>query len=382
MRLSTDTATLTEALGWVTRFLPPSRVPILNTVLLEAAKKRLSITGFDGDTGAKVHIDATVEEAGKALVSGHLLADIAKTLPGGGTVSLATGGTGLEVVCGGNRFTLQTLPDDEYPPLPQMPPQVGVVAGADLAGLATRVGVAAGKDDMLPVYQGVQVEAGAGMLRMTATDRYRAATGQVGFTAEDGAVLKTVAPWRVLRDVARAVGDAEVTLCGDGHLIGFRADSREVVTRLLDAELPSTAQVFAIKDGATLLVDTAELASGATRARLVSERNTPMTVTLGDGEVVLEAATGDMASGEIRVDAVIDVHPGEGDAPVARVGVNPGYLLDALAAVGARYTKVTFGVEVGPCWLQGVDSPDGAPDRDGYLHVIMLMRLGEREDMP
>ena len=75
------------------------------------------LSTFDYETSARATIPASVQDEGKALVSGRLLADICRSLPSK-PVHMAIDGAKVVLTCGQAKFTLQTMPVEEYPSLP------------------------------------------------------------------------------------------------------------------------------------------------------------------------------------------------------------------------------------------------------------------------
>src|SRR5690625_5443699 len=112
-----------------------------------------------------------------------MLSDIVRALPNK-DVSIALEGTKLQVRCGSARFALATLPVEEYPQLPTMPPVAGSVAADVFAEAIGQVTVAASKDDTLPLLTGVKVEISGETMTLMATDRYRLALRSAEHTSE------------------------------------------------------------------------------------------------------------------------------------------------------------------------------------------------------
>ena len=130
MKFRVERDALADAVAWAARALPSRPpVPVLAGLLLEADSVGvLRLSSFDYEVSARVEIPAEVMDAGSALVSGKLLADISRSLPAK-PVDVTTDGSKVSVVCGSGRFTLLTMPVDEYPALPVMPESAGTVAG-------------------------------------------------------------------------------------------------------------------------------------------------------------------------------------------------------------------------------------------------------------
>ncbi|MDO5499487.1 MAG: DNA polymerase III subunit beta [Propionibacteriaceae bacterium] len=382
IRLERDV--LAEAVAWAARSLPtrPS-VPILAGLLVRADSNGVVLSSFDYETSAQISVPAQVADEGEALVSGRLLADISRSLPNK-PVDISADDTRVELVCGSARFTLQTLPVAEYPALPAMPESAGRITSVDFAEAVSQVVVAAGRDELLPVFTGVRMEIDGETLSLLATDRYRMALKEISWQPDSphasGAAL---VPAKVLADTAKSMtSGAAVTVsladggAGDG-LIGFSGSGsggqRETTTRLLDGEFPKVRHLMNIQPGLTVRADTAELIAAAKRVALVAERNTSLKMMIGEDAVILEAATGDQAQASEAISAVVE-NLSDGEPPITAAGFNPAYLLDALTVLDAPFAHFSFTAPGKPCLITGLVELDGQQLTD-YRHVIMLMRL-------
>lgn len=384
MKIRLERDVLADAVSWAARSLPnrPS-VPILAGLRVEATGDEVVLSSFDYETSAKVSVPATVLEEGVALVSGRLLADIARTLPGK-PVDLEADEFKVELRCGTARFTLQMLPVSEYPSLPAMPQATGTVDTTVFAQAVAQVVVAAGRDELLPVFTGVRVEIEGDTLSLLATDRYRMALRELPWTpASPRAEGAALVPARVLAETAKSMTQGEeVTIslaggdAGDG-LVGFSGTGdhgvREITTRLLDGEFPKVRHLMQIQPMLTVRANTAEVTAAVKRVALVAERNTPLKMVISEGQITLEAATGDQAQAAEALEAVVTDHTGEG-LSMAAAGFNPHYLSDALSALDTPYVNFSFTAPGKPCLLTPLADLDGEPSTD-YRHVIMLMRL-------
>lgn len=381
MKITVDRGVMAEAVAWVARSLPsrPS-VPILAGLLMRAEGDQVVMSGFDYETSARITIGAQVDESGEVLVSGKLLAEIAKSLPDR-PVRLTAGASNVELVCGSARFTLQLLPVEDYPELPEMPTATGSVVSEDFARSVAQVVIAAGRDELLPVFTGVRLEIDGDRLSLLATDRYRMALKELTWNpATTGAEGAALVPARVLGEAARSMSSGEtvqLALASEGAgegLIGFEGDglngTRQLTTRLLDGEFPKVRHLMDIRGNVVVRCSTAELIDSVKRVSLVAERNTSLRMAIDEDSIALDAATGDQAQATEAVEAVIT----RGGDEVTAVGFNPHYLSDALGALTQPYVQFSFTAPGKPCLVQGLPELDGEPDAD-YRHVIMLMRL-------
>ena len=352
-------------------------------MLLSADGDAVTLSSFDATTSAKVMLPAHVHDEGTVLVSGRLLSEIARSLPNK-PVDLEADHSKVELTCGSARFTLQTLPVEEYPSLPDMPTQAGTVDASTFERAVGQVFVAAGRDELLSVFTGVRVEIDGDKLSLLATDRYRMALKEITWHPAspdaEGAVL---IPGKVLADTAKAMSSGEeVTVSlstteaeGEG-LAGFVGEGphgkRETTTRLLSQAFPKVRHLMDVDGTVNVRVSRDELLSAVKRVKLVAERNTPLRMVINEDHVILEAATGDQAQGSEAIAADVEVIGEERSIDAA--GFNPQYLLDALSALDAPYAHFAFTAPGKPCLITGLASMDGDQLLD-YRHVIMLMRL-------
>jgi DNA polymerase-3 subunit beta len=382
IRLERDV--LADAVQWAARSLPvrPS-VPILAGLLVRADAEGVAFSSFDYETSARIAVPAMVADEGEALISGRLLADISRSLPAK-PVDITVDDSRMELICGSARFTLQTLPVSDYPNLPSMPGATGTVRSDAFAAAVAQVVVAAGRDELLPVFTGVRVEIEGDLISLLATDRYRMALKELSWSPGSTQVSATaLVPARVLSETSKSMAAGEeITLslgssgAGEG-IIGFAghgaAGERETTTRLLDGEFPKVRHIMNTAASMNVRVSTAEAISAAKRVALVAERNTSLRMLIGDGMITLEAATGDQAQASEAIEATVH-QPSGGDPPVVAAGFNPTYLLDALNVLDTPYVNFAFTAPSKPCQLTGLVELDGDPRTD-YRHVIMLMRL-------
>lgn len=390
MKINLERDVVAEAVAWAARSLPSRpAVPILAGLLIKADNTGVTLSSFDYETGAQIQIPATVHDEGQALVSGKLLADIVRALPNK-PVELTADDSKAELVCGSARFTLQTLPVNEYPNLPEMPQTTGSVPSEDFARAVSQVVVAAGRDELLPVFTGVRLEIEGDRLSLLATDRYRMALKELDWNpASVQASGAALVPAKVLSETARSMtGGDNVSMSlsasqggqGDG-LIGFEGEasgaSRHITTRLLDGEFPKVRHLMNIQPKVSVRANTQEIIASVKRVALVAERNTPLRMIIADDHIALEAATGDQAQASEAIEAVITNHEDTDELAITAAGFNPHYLSEALAAVDTPFVHFSFTAAGKPCLVTGLDSIDG-DQRDDYRHVIMLMRLPNR----
>lgn len=375
MKFRVERDALADAIAWTAKSLPsrPS-VPVLAGVLMRVADGQLTVSGFDYEVSSQVTVGVQADSDGAALVSGKLLAEITKALPAK-PVEVASVGTHLEVVCGSARFTLPTMPVEDYPTLPSMPEMAGVIDASAFAHAVAQVAIAAGRDDTIPMLTGVRMELEGSTLSLLATDRYRAAVRELTWRPKDGGInIQALVPARTLADTAKTLGPigGEVTVAlsrggiGEG-MIGFAGGSRRTTSRLLDPDFPKIRSLFPDQHQARARLSVSALTEVVKRVALVADRTTPVRLSFAEGEVVIEAGSSEDARASEAMEAEFTGDP-------LTVAFNPGYLLDGLAVLDAPTVLVSFTTAMKPAVISPAGD-DGEPV-PGYRYLIMPMRVG------
>jgi DNA polymerase-3 subunit beta len=366
---------LADAVTWVARGLPARPpVPVLAGVLIEANEEgSLTLSAFDYEVSAKITVPAEVSEPGKVLVLGRLLADISRNLPNR-PIDVSTDGNKVAVTCGSSRFSLLMMPSDDYPTLPTSPAPTGTIAGDVFTQAVAQVSIAADRGDTLPILTGVRVEIDGEKMTLLATDRYRLAMRELTWNPEaTDASHVALIPARTLSETAKALGAAgsiEVALGGSAGgegLVGFEAGQRRTTTRLLDGEYPKVTSIFPTSVETESVLKTSELVEAVKRVSLVAERNTPVRLRFTEGQVTIEAGTGDDAQASEAVEAHLT-------GPEIEIAFNPQFLLDGLGAVGTEYSRLSFTQPSRPAVLSGQPEAEGEADTS-YRYVLMPVRF-------
>jgi DNA polymerase-3 subunit beta len=386
---------LSEAVAWTARSLPSRpAAPVLAGLVFEAAEGgtegSVTVSGFDYDVSSRAEITADVSEPGRILIHGKLLADIAKSLPNR-PVEFATEGSKVLLSCGSTRFTLQTLPVEDYPALPTMPTATGAVTASGLASAVSQVAIAAGRDDTIPMLTGIRVEIEGEKITLVATDRFRLAVRELQWKPEQQDLSATaLIPSKILSDTAKALtggdwvslalssgdtgdgligfasGDIGYSESGDGTSTGGKG-SRRMTSRLLSGEFVKYRSLFPTEYNITATVETGPFLEAAKRVSLVADRTSPIRLSFIQGEVTLEAGAGDEAQASEAMDAVLD-----GDD--ITVSFNPGFLLDGLHVIDTQYAQLSFTVASKPAVLMGRPALD-APAQEEFRYLMMPLRV-------
>ncbi|WP_169080321.1 DNA polymerase III subunit beta [Microcella alkalica] len=373
MKFQVNRDVFADAVSFAVKLLPQrTTLPILSGVLLRAEGDSLTLSSFDYEVSAQTSITADIEEAGTVLVSGRLLADIASRLPNA-PVQFTTEEGKIAVRCGSARFTLSSMPVEEYPSLPVVDGPAGVLPGDAFSDAVGQVSVAASRDDVTPVITGVQLEIAENRLSLVATDRYRVAVREIDWESTavaDG--VTALVPARTLSELGKIFGHSaqiEVTIVtgGDRELIAFSADQKTVTSLLIKGNFPPVKRLFPETVDNYAVMNTAELIEATRRVALVLERDAALRYSFSVDGLTLEA----IGSENAQASETIDAHLVGGDTVVS---LKPQFLIDGLAAVHSEFVRISFTKtdnpnKPGPVLITSQSSKD-QPGTDNYRYLL------------
>lgn len=377
MKLRVARDDLTEAATWVGRSLPSRPpVPVLGGAHLVADEHGLTISGFDYEVSAQMRVAAEIDTPGVALVSGKLLADITKALPNK-PVDIVLDDTRVLITCGSAKFSLPTMPVEDYPTLPDVPEQSGELAADLFTTAVNQVAVAAGRDDTLPMLTGIRIEIDGSTVTFAATDRFRLAVRTLEWAPTNlDADLQLLVPAKTLAEAARTLESAApARLAVDDKLFGLVNARRRTTTRLLDAEFPKFRQLLPKEHTSVATLDVATLVSAVKRVALVAERGAQVRFEFTTEGLLLSA--GGEGAGRAEEALPVEFH-GE---PLT-IAFNPGYLLDGLSALHSD--RVTFGLTTPTRPAVFAAATDSAPEatdngfvglESEFIYLLMPVRI-------
>ncbi|MDI9587701.1 MAG: DNA polymerase III subunit beta [Gleimia sp.] len=377
MKFTVARDVLSEAVNWTARTVPtrPS-VPILAGIRMEATDGVLTLSSFDYEISTRSEIPADVEIPGDTLVSGRLLASIAKSLPNN-PVEFTLEGPKMSLVCGTAHFTLATMSVDEYPPLPKMPEVRGTIDSQVFAQAIAQVSVAASSDDTIPLLTGVRMEIEDDTITLLGTDRYRLAMREFKWEpAQPGISTALLVKARTLGDVAKSMtsgGRVELAFDADidsqpNSLIGFVAGTRRTTSTLMDGDYPPVRRLFPEQTNIQAVVDRNELLEAVKRVSLVADQRTSVRMVFESGQLTLEAGTDDNAQASEVVAANLE----GADITTA---FNPRFLEGGVGVLDTEFVRFSFTDPAKPAVVTGQKEEDGGQDST-FRYLIMPIRFG------
>jgi DNA polymerase-3 subunit beta len=372
MKFTVESNVLVESVNWVSRSL--SSRPIMTALLgiVIDVSNEVTLSASDLETAAKSSFNADIKEKGKVLVPGRLLAEIARSLPNK-PVSFVLDNNRVLLTAGTAKFTLPTLPINEYPNLPTMPENSGFIASDVFATAINQVAIAAGKDDSLPTLTGIHVDINKETITLAATDRYRLAVREIQWQPNNtdiatSALLRA----RTLADAAKSlVGVTQVSLAvapitATERLVGFASEAKTMTSRMLDGTFPPYRHLLPSESIAQATIEVAPFLDSVRRVALVTDKTVPLRLRFADSKLQLEAGAGEEAQ---ATEELTIIYNGE----AIDIAFNPTFLMDGLHAVGTPFVHIAFTGSNKPAVLSGKHEKDG-PTTDNYRYLLMPMR--------
>lgn len=372
MKFQVNRDVLAEAVAFAARMLqskPTSQV--LSGMRLVADANSLQISVFDHDVSAQTEVVANVDQSGTTLVSGRLLNEIIGRLPNQ-PVTFVVDGTRVVLTCGTSKFELATLPIEQYPTLPPVPPVTGTIDGEAFISAIRRVSVASAKESTRPFQKGIQLKAVATSITLTAADPNRIARCQVAWlgnnvTDEVSAVVLT----KTMQDIEKTfsnLGEVSISISPDGGMVAFQAKNRTVTTVVLNIEnYPDIDQYFPTNLEESVVINKQDLIDATRRVELVvNESEDTIRYAFEDGAVNLDSTSSENAATE-SVQATLNGNP-------TSLRFKPWLFHDGLSQITSEFVKIEFTKNQrdpsrpGPIIMSSQTSKDAAsPDTYRYL---------------
>ena len=372
MKFVVERDPLIDAVNWVARSLSTRPIQTALLGIMIDVTDSITLTGSDLETSTKATISADIATKGRVLVPGRLLAEIARSLPTK-PVTFLLEGTRVLVTAGSAKFTLPTLPVNEYPNLPTLPQTAGEIPGEVFATAVHQVAVAAGKDDSLPTLTGVHIEITKTTITMAATDRYRLAVKEINWSPKDQNLeASTLLRARTLVDAAKSlIGSGQITFAlspttSNEKLVGFVSDEKTMTSRTLDGSFPPFRHLLPSESTAEATIEVAPFLDSVRRVALVTDKTVPLRLIFGNNLLHLEAGAGEdaQATEELNIN-----YSGED----INIAFNPTVLTDGLQAINSPFVHISFTGDKKPAVLTGKTEPGGAINTS-YKYLLMPMR--------
>ncbi|WP_033261653.1 DNA polymerase III subunit beta [Amycolatopsis vancoresmycina] len=333
-------------------------LPARTGLRLHADAAGLTVAGGAADLAVRFGCPATTHTDGSVAVPAAPLVETLKVLDAE-QVRLVVEGTRLALRLDNARFALPLLPAPDVAPDP--PAQVSEVAGEAFAAAVRIVAGTAAKDDPLPLFTGVRLQAAGDVLTLTASDRYRMAVARLPLRSPGS--LDVLVPAALLTEAARQARGRVGLHAGPGRF-GVSWPGGLVATAVLDAGFLSEESIGSGAVDTTVTLPADALAAAVRRVGVYAEDRRVLTVEVGDAQVRLASARQDTGEAEEVLKA--DVEGGR-----TSPSFQARYLLDALAAFAGERVVLSIQPGMRACVLRAAEPGEVALT---YYLMPMLSR--------
>ena len=370
MKATIERATLLKGLGHVHSVVERrNTIPILSNVLIEAAEGAgLRLMATDLDLQINETLEAEVTEAGATTVPAHTLFDIVRKLPEGSQVELIAAEGRMQVNAGRARFTLSTLPRDDFPVISEGDlPTAFELPAATLKQIIDKTRFAISTEETRYYLNGIYLhvsDEAQPVLKAAATDGHRLARVTVprpeGAQGMPGVIIprKCVAELRKLLDEL----DGTVQISLSESKVRFGLGSAVLTSKLIDGTFPDYSRVIPTANDKLLRLDPRSLAEGVDRvSTIASERTRAVKLSVDRDRVTLSVTSPENGTASEEVSA-------DYGADGIDIGFNARYLLDILGQIEGEVMEIHLADAAAPTLLR---ENDKAP----ALYVLMPMRV-------
>jgi DNA polymerase-3 subunit beta len=367
MKATIERATLLKSLGHVQSVVERrNTIPILSNVLIQAREDgSIRLMATDLDLQVDESVPANVSQPGATTVSAHTLFDIVRKLPEGSQVELSAAEGKMQINAGRSRFSLQTLPRDDFPVISEgeLPTRFELPA-ATLRQIIEKTRFAISSEETRYYLMGIFLHVVEEQLRAAATDGHRLA--RVTVPRPDGAdgMPDVIVPRKAIHELFRLLEELEgtVEISLSPTKVRFGLGTAVLTSKLIDGTFPDYNRVIPTANDKLLKLDPKSFSAGVDRvSTIASEKTRAVKMSVDRDKVTLSVTSPENGVATEEV-------PADYGADGLEIGFNAKYLLDILGEIDGDTVEVHLADAAAPTLLR-------ENDKSNALYVLMPMRV-------
>lgn len=341
-------------------------LPVLSNVLLVVEGQQLSLTGTDLEVElvGRVSLDEPAEP-GEITVPARKLMDICKSLPNDALIDIRVDDQKLLVKAGRSRFSLSTLPANDFPTVEEGPGSLTLsLSQSRLRRLIERTSFAMAQQDVRYYLNGMLLEVQTGILRAVATDGHRLAMCSMAAEIEQTERHQVIVPRKGILELARLLTeqDANVSIVLGQHHIRATTGEFTFTSKLVDGKFPDYERVLPRGGDKLVIADRQGLREAFSRTAILSnEKYRGIRLQLASGLLKIQANNPEQEEAEEEI--AVDYNGNQ-----LEIGFNVSYLLDVLGVMTTEQVRLILSDSNSSALVQEADNDDSA-------YVVMPMRL-------
>jgi len=340
-------------------------MPALSNVLIRTSENSLTLTATDLEIELVSQIGIIVDEPGEITVPARKLLDICKSLPNEAFIKFSLNESKALVQSGRSRFTLTTLPANDFPSLDAISSIYEFqIPQKTLRDIIDKTAFAMAQQDVRYYLNGLMLEVSANYLRAVATDGHRLAYCEKETNADIADIKQVILPRKGVLELVRLLSDTDDSvkvILGSNHL-QVEFDGLRLTSKLIDGRFPDYNRVMPTDGDNVITADRDQLRHALMRASILSnEKYRGIRLILEKDLIKLQAQNPDQEEADIEQEVVY-----AGDD--IEIGFNVNYMLDVLGVTNSDVVQAALKDSNSSFLLT-------YPDQTDCKYVIMPMRL-------
>ncbi len=338
---------------------------VMNNLLFVATEDSLQITGTDNEVELKTTIPLIVTEPGRSTIPARKLFDICRSLDDNARLDFEVDTEKAKVKTGKSRFTLATLPVDEFPLVDELIDATAISLPQKQLDLAIkRTSFAMAQQDVRYYLNGLLLQIGENELCCVSTDGHRLALHRTAVDINVTEAISAIIPRKAISELSRLMDDTDtdITLNLTGNHLQVKLGALQLTTKLIDGKFPDYEKVIPLASTNIAIVDRDLLKQALRRsAILANETYKGVRLTLAKDQLGIQTNNPkhEEAEDELQIDY---------DGEPIEIGFNVVYLLDVLNAIDSETAELNVSDNTSSMVIHPSDDKQST-------YVVMPMRL-------